>query len=82
MTTVLYSIKRDIQRTVGDARGPQPIIPNSAISASQRHFKQITEDQPPNKPIEAIIISESVKVNERDNRDSVYVEKELKYTMP
>jgi hypothetical protein len=76
------AIKRDIQKTVGEARVPHPITPSSVTSASQKHSKHITDDQPPNKPNEAIMISESVKVNERDNRDSVYVEKEHNYTMP
>lgn len=79
------AIKRDIQKTVGDSKSPQPQTKKSSpSSAARRRVKQIAEDLPPNKPNEAIMISESIKVNEnKDNKDSARSGgKELNHTMP
>lgn len=87
------AIKRDIQKTVGDAKAITPenqhtsdnkinienqmilegqFTPEKQLTEdvdSKRPSKLITDELPPNKPYEAIKISESVKVNERENKD-------------
>jgi len=65
------AIKRDIQVTVG--RDHVPVKENLLSGLdfdSNRKVKNIGDDLPPNKPNEAIMISENVKVNERERRDS------------
>ena len=87
------AIKRDIQKTVGDAKATTPenqFVSDNKINIenqmilegqftpekqfteavdSKRPSKLIIDDLPPNKPNEAIKISESVKVNEREVKD-------------
>ena len=96
------AIKRDIQRTVGDAKSTTPenkfvsdnkinienqmilegqFTPEKQLNEeleSKRPSKLITDDLPPNKPNEAIKISESVKVNEREGKDLTQ-DKELSF---
>lgn len=85
------AIKRDIQKTVGDAKAITPenqrisgnkinienqmildgqFTPEKQLTEdvdSKRPSKLISDELPPNKPYEAIKISESVKVNERES---------------
>ena len=65
------AIKKDIQKTVArETTGTKEDVFNSTDYESQRKPKNIGEELPPNKPNEAIMISESLKVNERENRES------------
>jgi hypothetical protein len=77
------AIKREVQKTVANAKSPpiQPDIPKSSTPSAISKNKQITEDLPPNKPNEAIMISESVKVKESKQLEFPPQDKELNYTM-
>jgi hypothetical protein len=56
------AIKKEVQKTVQNAKSPVPNIPKSSTPSTNARNKQIAEDNPPNKPNEAIMISENVKV--------------------
>lgn len=83
------AIKNEVQKTVGNAKDKAAA---NANSASHPKTKKITDDLPPNKPNEAIMISESIKVNERelrehtlpdDHDDSLLrIENQMNYSLP
>lgn len=83
------AIKNEVQKTVGNAKDKAAA---SANSASNSKTKKITDDLPPNKPNEAIMISESIKVNERELRENTLldedndallkIENQMNYSLP
>jgi hypothetical protein len=81
------AIKREIKDTVKRDEVPN-VVPGS--TKSTKGPKNIVDDLPPNKPNEAIMISESIKINDNDRqslrtpegRNSVEPQNNLNYTMP
>lgn len=59
------AIKRDIQKAVGD----KPVESVPSTFATSANNKLEVDDMPPNKPNEAIMISDTIKVNENNSKE-------------